>query len=81
MGAGLMGMVSEEDFLSFAGRVFGVAPGTLALDTAYETIPEWDSVMHLRLAMEMEAAYAVRLPFELLPEMKTLRDFYERLPR
>ena len=76
-----MAAVPEQDFLSFAARVFGVAPTALSLDTAYETIPEWDSVMQLRLAMEVEAAYAVRLPFELVPEMKTLRAFYDRLPR
>ena len=35
--------------------------------------------MHLRLAMEAEARYGVRLPFERLPEMRSLRDFFASL--
>ena len=64
-----------EEFISFAAGVLGVPPETLSPDTACGSIPEWDSVMHLRLAMEAEARYGVRLPFERLPEMHSLRDF------
>lgn len=64
-----------EEFISFAAGVLGVPPETLSPDTSCGSIPEWDSVMHLRLAMEVEARYGVRLPFERLPEMHSLRDF------
>ncbi len=49
--------------------------GSISPDTARGSIPEWDSVMHLRLAMEAEARYGVRLPFEKLPGLRTLQDF------
>ena len=64
-----------EDFISFAAGLFGVPPESLSSATSHGSIPEWDSVMHLRLAMETEARYGVRLPFERLSEMNTLADF------
>ena len=73
--------VSEDDFLAFAARVLGVSPGALTLDSVYGAFPAWDSVMHLRLAMEFEVAWGVRLPFDEVPQMVRLRDFYERLSR
>ncbi len=53
----------------------GVPRDMLAPGTGYGTIPEWDSVMHLRLVMETEAKYGVSVPLEKIPELKTLADF------
>ena len=72
-------MVQEVDFLRFAAGVLGVAAEKLSLETAYGSIPEWDSVMHLRLVMETEAAYGVSFPLESVPVLKTLADFYHRI--
>ena len=72
-------MVQESDFIRFAAGVMGVSAEKLTLDTAYGSIPEWDSVMHLRLVMEMEAAYGVSLPIAVIPELKTLGDFHRWL--
>lgn len=73
--------VSEHDFLQFAASVMGVSADRLTLDTAYGDIPEWDSIMHLRLVMELEAAYGVSIPIEVVPELKSLGDFHGRIPR
>lgn len=67
----------QADFLAFAAGVLGADAATLSLETAYRTIPQWDSVMHLRLVMEVEAKYGVSIPIEKVPEMKTLRDFHD----
>ena len=74
-------MASQSEFLVFAARVLGVSPDVLTLSTAYGSIPEWDSVMHLRLVMEFEAAYGVSIPIEAVPGLKTLGDFHGRIPR
>lgn len=71
--------MTTEDFISFAAEVFGVPSCSLSPDTRRGSVPEWDSVMHLRLAMEVEAEYGVRLPFEKLPELDTLKDFFSCL--
>ena len=72
-------MVQEADFLRFVAGVMGVSAEGLSLATAYGAIPEWDSVMHLRLVMEAEAAYGVSFPLEVVPELRTLADFYRRI--
>ena len=62
------------DLIQFVASVLGVPPETLSPETSCGSIPEWDSVMHLRLAMEIEARYGIRLPFEKLPEMRKISD-------
>ena len=34
-----------------------VDPGELSEDTAYGTIEKWDSLMHMRMVMEIEEEY------------------------
>lgn len=67
--------MSQEDFLAFAARVFKVDPSTLTVETAYGSIPEWDSVNHLRLVMETEKEFGVEYPLARIPYMKKLSDF------
>ena len=68
-----------DDFIAFAAAVLGVAPERLAPETACGDIPEWDSVMHLRLVMEAEARYGVSIPLEAIPNLRTLADFARAL--
>lgn len=71
-----MATLAKKDFLEFAAAVLGIA----AVDgsTAYGSIPEWDSIQHLRLVMECEAHYGISIPLEAIPDLKTLDDFYDR---
>ncbi len=64
-----------DDFIVFAASVLDVPPETLTPETACGDIPEWDSVMHLRLVMETEARYGVSIPLESIPNLHTLADF------
>lgn len=68
---------NEEEFLAFVASVLGVDRSGLSLATAFGAIPEWDSVMHLRLVMEIQEEYGVDIPIERVPEVKTLGDFME----
>ena len=65
----------KTDFIAFAASVLGVSPDRLSPETACGDIPEWDSVMHLRLVMEAEARYGVSIPLEAIPSLRTLADF------
>jgi acyl carrier protein len=67
--------MTAEELVAFAARVLKVEPAALSLDTAYGTIPEWDSVNHLRLVMEVERRFGVSYALERIPSMLTLRDF------
>ena len=64
-----------DDFIAFAASILGVAPENLTPETACGDIPEWDSVMHLRLVMETEARYGVSIPMEAIANLRTLADF------
>ena len=78
-------MTTADEFLEFVATVLGVDRRSLSLDTAYGTIPQWDSVMHLRLVMEIEERYRADIPLARVPEIRTLGDFMdlveaERIP-
>lgn len=68
-----------EDFIAFAASILDVPPEKLSSETACGDIPEWDSVMHLRLVMEAEARYGVSIPLETIPNLRTLADFAKAL--
>ena len=65
-----------DEFLQFVrgdprGRRVAISP-----DTRYGEIPEWDSLMHLRLIGEIEERYDVELPLDDASDIQTLGDFY-----
>ena len=65
----------REEFFALAARIFGVDRAAIDGTTAYESIPGWDSVNHLRLVMETERAFGVKYPLERIPSLMTLNDF------
>lgn len=70
-------MATEKDFLRFVAQVLDVAPESISLDTAYESIPEWDSVMQLRLTLEISSEFDVEIPVDEIADIKTLAGFYK----
>ena len=70
-------MAEEKEFLEFAADTLGVPVEGLALDTAFGSIPEWDSVMHIRLTLEVEARYDVEIPVDEIADIRTLGGFYK----
>ena len=68
--------VSETEFLAFAANLFDVSVETISLETAYESIPAWDSVMQLRLTLEISAAWQVDIPLDEIAGLRTLGQFY-----
>ena len=72
-------LATQEEFFDFAAQILGVPRESVSTDTAYESIPEWDSVMHLRLVMEIQDRFGVDIPIERVPDLKTLGDFFSLL--
>ena len=72
-------MATEKEFLSFVAGVLDVPAESISLDTAYESIPEWDSVMQLRLTLEIGSEYDVEIPVDEIADIKTLGGFYKYL--
>ena len=65
-----------DEFLSFVAEIMEVEPSELSADTEYGVFPQWDSVIHLQLVMEIEEKYGVEIPFYKVPEIRTLAEFY-----
>lgn len=65
----------REAFLCFAAKVLKVERARLSGETEYGSLPEWDSVNHLKLVMEAEAKFGVSYPLEKIPFIKKLDDF------
>jgi len=71
-------MVSEREFLEFAAKVIGVSSEALSLETAYGSLPEWDSMAQLRLVVEGAARYGVEIPFVDVVGVTSMWEFYRR---
>ncbi|MGN0853163.1 MAG: acyl carrier protein [Kiritimatiellia bacterium] len=68
--------VPESEFLAFAANLFGQPVESLSLETAYGSIPAWDSVMQLRLTLEISALWQVDIPLDEIAGLRTLGQFY-----
>ena len=66
-----------EKFLEFVAGVMQVDPSELSGETRFKEFKKWDSLMHMRLVMEIEEEYDVEIPIEEVPTIKTLNDFYK----
>lgn len=65
-----------KEFIYFIAGVMDVEPESLTEETAYGSIEKWDSLMHMRMVMEIEEEYDVEIPIEEIPNIKTIKDFY-----
>lgn len=70
-------MCKEIDFLRFVAGIMDVPVETISLNTVYESIPQWDSVMQLRLTLELGSEYNVEIPVDEIANIKTLAEFYK----
>ena len=66
-----------QDFIEFIAGVMGVDPAELNADTAYGEFEKWDSLMHMRMIMEVEEEYGIEIPIDEVPEIRTLKALYE----
>lgn len=68
-----------EEFLQFAASLFGVSREEISLETQYGSLPQWDSMMQIRMIAEIEDVYGVIIPMEDVADIRTLADFYKYL--
>ncbi len=66
-----------EGFLDFVAKIFEVPGDSISLKTEQGSIPEWDSLMHLRLVAEIESEYQVIIPIDDVSKITSLADFYQ----
>ena len=69
--------MQEKDFLEFVATLFEVPVTSISLETSYNSIPAWDSVMQLRIVMELESNFGIDIPIDQVGKLKTLAQFYD----
>lgn len=53
-----------------------VEPALISEETRYKEFEKWNSLMHMRLIMEVEEKYDVEIPIEDVPNIMTLKELY-----
>ena len=66
-----------QNFINFIADIMGVDPSELSEDTAYGHHEKWDSLMHIRLIMEIEEKYNIEIPIDEVPDIKTIKQLYQ----
>lgn len=74
-------MKTEREFLELCARVLRVPVGGLSLETSRDDLTGWDSIAHLRLVMEAEAAFGCELPLARIPDIRTLGELFGEVVR
>ncbi len=72
-------MISESDFLAFVAGVLDVPVNEITMDSGQSDVPQWDSMGHMRLIMEVQGEYGVQIPLVDFKIIKTVRDLYSRI--
>ena len=70
-----------NELIRFVASVMDVDPETLSEDTAYGEHEKWDSMMQLRLVMEIEEEFEIEIPIDDVPNIKTIKDFYKYIEK
>ena len=68
--------IDSTEFIQFVAEIMEISPDALTLETKYGEVQQWDSIMQLRLVMEIEARYGVEIPIDKVAEINTLNKFF-----
>lgn len=66
-----------EKFIDFIANAMEVNPNEIDLETKYDEFEVWDSLMMMRLIMEIEEEYGCVISIENVAQIKTLNDLYK----
>lgn len=66
-----------EKFLSLVADVMDVDKDEICLDTLYGKFEIWDSLMMMRIIMEVEEKYGCIIPIEDISKINSLNDLYK----
>jgi len=71
----------DAQLVEAIARNFGLEPEEVSSETGPETIPEWDSVGHLKLILDVEEEYGVRFPAREIPSLTSAGRIQSALDR
>jgi len=62
-------------------EVFDVPGEDVRPESSSETLPEWDSISHLKLILHLEETFQVRFPTSQIPKLVSVGLIQEELNR
>ena len=65
-------MPTEREFLDFASSILGIPASSAEMSLSCGSIPQWDSVMHIRLVLELEERFGFQVPVGEIADARTL---------
>ena len=55
-------MISEDKLRQTLGAVLDVDPAQIGPGTSTDTVPNWESLKHMRLVIALEEAFGITIP-------------------
>lgn len=69
----------KSKLIKIAGHIFDVNADALSLNSSRDSIPEWDSLAHLKLFLEIEDEFEMSFSLDNIKNLKSLNDIYQEL--
>jgi acyl carrier protein len=61
--------------------VFGVPESDVTLESSPDTVPEWDSVGHFKLILQLEEVFGIRFPANEIGSLTTAGKIQDAVAR
>jgi acyl carrier protein len=74
-------MHPQQNLQEVIAKAFSITPNDITDELEYQSIPEWDSVSHLVLVTELEAAYGISIEMEDVLIMGSVAKIKELLQK
>jgi acyl carrier protein len=71
----------QQNLQEVIAKALGIVPNDVTDELEYQSIPEWDSVSHLVLVTELEAAYGITIDMEDVLTMGSVAKVRELLQK
>ncbi|KAA2245752.1 acyl carrier protein [Chitinophaga agrisoli] len=72
-------MYTTQQLHDIFANALSIPPDQVTADLSYQSIPEWDSVSHIYLITELEAAFNITIDTDDILEMSSLEKVKDTL--
>lgn len=72
---------AEDRVKALLAKELDLEEGDVSDETSRDSCEFWDSLGHLRVCMAFEEEFGVRIPTTSIPEIHSVRDLLELVPR
>lgn len=72
-------MNTTQTLYDIIATALSIPPEQVTDDLSYQSIPEWDSVSHIYLITELEAAFGITIDTDEVLEMSSVEQVKETL--